>query len=277
MAAKPLVAIIGPGRLGHILALQLRRGGYIVTEVQGRKPSNAQAKAGGRTALLDARLVWICVPDREITAVAGQIAPLSDWHNKIVFHSSGALSSGALAVLRDRGASVASVHPLMTFVAGSAPALDGVPFGFEGDPAALRAAHRIIRNLGGEPFAIRPQTKALYHAWGMFGSPLLLAALVTAEQVAHTAGISRSQARQKILPLVRQTIANYAALGPARSFSGPMVRGDVAVVRQHLRVLRRVPEARKVYLALADSALRHLPVGNRKDLQKTLRAASNSR
>jgi predicted short-subunit dehydrogenase-like oxidoreductase (DUF2520 family) len=71
---------------------------------------------------------------------------------------------------------------------------------------------------------------------------------------------------------VRQTLANYAKLGPAGAFTGPIVRGDTATVRKHLRVLRNVPEAREVYLALARVALRHLPVQNGKELKKVLNA-----
>ena len=104
----------------------------------------------------------------------------------------------------------------------------------EGDPAALRVAHRIVRDLGAEAFSISRRRKPAYHAWGAFTSPLLIALLVTAEKVARAAGLSSAEARRKMMPIVRQTLANYAKLGPAEAFSGPIVRGDAQVVRQHL-------------------------------------------
>jgi predicted short-subunit dehydrogenase-like oxidoreductase (DUF2520 family) len=119
-------------------------------------------------------------------------------------------------------------------------------------------------------FLVRRENKAAYHAWGAFASPLLIAALVTAEQVARAAGLSARQARNNILPMVRQTVANYARLGPAGAFSGPIVRGDVAIVGKHLRILKKIPGAREVYVALARAALRNLPVGNRRKLEKIL-------
>jgi len=166
---------------------------------------------------------------------------------------------------------VASVHPMMTFVYGSVPSLKGVPFAVEGDVTAVRMARQIVRDLGGQAFSIRKQHKAAYHAWGAFASPLLVAVLVTAEHVARAAGLSAVQARKKMLPIVRQTIANYEELGPAGAFSGPIVRGDAEIVRQHLRVLRSVPEARGVYLALARAALRYLPVRQRAKLKRVLK------
>jgi predicted short-subunit dehydrogenase-like oxidoreductase (DUF2520 family) len=282
MAVKPRIAIVGPGRLGRALALELKRAGYTISEVVSRNRAGSKRKAGelarkveahasmGDSVQLTADLVWFCVPDREIAAAAQRLASVVAWKRKTVFHSSGALASGELNTLRRRGAAVASVHPMMTFVSGSIPSLQGVPFAVEGDATAVRAARWIVRDLGGEAFTIRKQHKAAYHAWGAFASPLLVATLVTAEPLARAAGLSAAQARKRMLPIVRQTIANYEGLGPAGAFSGPIVRGDAETVRKHLQVLKKVPEARDVYLALARAALRYLPARNRAKLRKAL-------
>src|SRR5262249_53802294 len=160
------------------------------------------------------------------------------------FHSSGALTSDELAPLRRSGASVASVHPLMTLVRNSSPSLNGVPFALEGDAAAVKAAREIARNLGGEPFAIRKENKVAYHAFGAFTSPLLIAMLAAAEEVAGVAGISPAEARKKMLPIIKQTVENYAALGPEKALTGPLVRGDAEIVRKHLSELEGSKKAR---------------------------------
>lgn len=281
MAVKPRIAIVGPGRLGSALALELRRAGYRISEIvsgssrASRQKDRALAKqvhAGWSAAAahLDADLVWFCVPDREIARAARQLAEVVDWTGKVALHSSGALASDELRVLRHRGAAVASVHPLMTFVRGSVPSLQGVPFAVEGDPPALSLARKMIRELGGEVFSISTSKKSAYHAWGAFTSPLLVALLVMGEEVAGAAGISAAEARRKMLPIVRQTLANYSTLGPAGAFSGPIVRGDVQVVRQHMKELKKIPGAAEVYVALARAGLRYLPVENRKELEKLL-------
>ncbi len=281
MAAKPSIAIIGPGRLGRALGLALAKADYPVKEIVTRNGPAAVKKArelakevGAATVVLQdvqlkADLLWLCVPDREISAVARELATKT-LQGKIAFHCSGALPSDELSALRKRGAAVASVHPMMTFVRGSLPSFQGVPWALEGNLVALRMARRIARDLGGESFVLRKEAKPAYHAWGAFLSPLLVAALVTSEQVARAAGLSAPEARKKMMPIVRQTLANYAALGPAGAFSGPLVRGDTEVVRMHLKALKKVPEAREVYVSLARSALRYLPVGRRKQLQSVL-------
>jgi predicted short-subunit dehydrogenase-like oxidoreductase (DUF2520 family) len=280
--AKPTIAVIGPGRVGRALALELRRAGYKISEIISRNTAASKRKArelAGKvgaqfstsdSARLGADVVWFCVPDRELAPVSRQLASAVVWKKKIAFHSSGALASDELKILRQRGATVASVHPLMTFVSRSTPSLKGVPFAVEGDAAAARAARQIAKDLGGEAFMIRKQHKAAYHAWGAFTSPLLVATLVTGEHLARSAGLSAVEARKKMAPIIRQTVSNYDQLGPAGAFSGPIVRGDAETVRKHLQVLRKVPQAREVYLALAHAALRYLPVTNRSKLRKAL-------
>jgi predicted short-subunit dehydrogenase-like oxidoreductase (DUF2520 family) len=282
MAAKPQIAIVGPGRLGSALAISLKRAGYEISEIVSRNNAGSKQRARslarrvgarvspGDNARLDADIVWFCVPDREIASSSRQLASIVGWEGKTAFHSSGALASDELNALRRHGAAVASLHPMMTFVNGSIAPLQGVPFAIEGDKAAVLVARRVVKNLGGEAFAIRKQQKAAYHARGSFASPLLVALLVTGEQLARKAGLSAVEARKKMLPIVKQTIANYEALGPAGAFSGPIVRGDAETVGKHGRALAKTPEARAVYLALARAALRYLPARNRAQLKKAL-------
>jgi predicted short-subunit dehydrogenase-like oxidoreductase (DUF2520 family) len=222
-------------------------------------------------AQIHAEIVWFCVPDAAIAGAAKSLAEAANWSGKVTLHSSGAVTSEELAVLQQRGAAVASVHPLMTFVRGSRPSLADVPFALEGSLRAVRAARAIIHDLHGRPFIIRKQHKEAYHAWGMFASPLLTALLATSERVAAAAGITRKAAQEKMLPILRQTLANYARKGAPAAFSGPIARGDVATVEKHLKVLLEVPAAREVYVALARAALSDLPAKNRESLEKILK------
>src|SRR5262249_4238506 len=124
-----------------------------------------------KTGRLEADLIWFCMPDSAISAAARQWATAAtSWKGKDAFHSSGVVDSSALAPLKRRGARLASVHPFMTFVSQAMPSLRGVPFAIEGDAAAVRLARQMVRDLGGEPFAISSRYKTAYHAWGTFAS-----------------------------------------------------------------------------------------------------------
>lgn len=300
MTRKPSIAIVGAGSLATFLAAALNDAGFTITEIiardtpQSRRHARAlAARVGARTvttrsAVLDTTLLWFCVPDREIrgsaSALAGHLSTRAAAHKKnrvpskvpskvrFAFHSSGALLSRELEPLRKAGIAVASVHPLMTFVAGTHPSLTGVPFAMEGDHAATQVARQIIRKLEGESFSLPAARKAAYHAWATLTSPLLLAFLVTLEEAARAAGFTRKDARRKSLPIIRQTLANYSRLGPAKSFSGPLIRGDAGTVAKHLAALKKHPGPREVYVALARAALRGLPVKNRVGLRRLLRS-----
>ena len=286
--AKPTITIIGPGRLGAALAVALHDANYRIEEIvfqrsPGQRHAHgseqnarrlarrlrAQAAEFGR-AKFQAEVVWLCVGDSAIARVAQSISKRSSWKRKVVFHSSGALTSTELASLRRAGASVASVHPLMSFVHRGAEATFEIPFAVEGDAKAVAVAKSIIRDLGGESLKISAANKPLYHAFGAFVSPLVIANIALAEKVGIKAGVPKRLVRQAIAPILATTVFNYITMGAGSAFSGPLIRGDVATVRKNLEALRGVADAEAVYCALARSSLKTLPVQNRKALAKLL-------
>jgi predicted short-subunit dehydrogenase-like oxidoreductase (DUF2520 family) len=283
LSTKPRITIVGAGNLASALAVSLHGAGYKVDQIVSRgQPASMRrarrlAREAGASAVtaeraqIHAEIVWFCVPDAAIAGTAKSLAGAANWNGKVALHSSGALASDELGVLQRRGAATASVHPLMTFVRGSRPSLAELPFALEGSSKAVRVARAIVLALRGRPFTIRKQHKQAYHAWGMFVSPLLTALLAVSERVAVAAGVSRATARERMLPILKQTLANYARLGAPGAFSGPIARGDVATIEKHLSALLRVPRARDVYIALARAALHDLPAKNRAALEKVLK------
>lgn len=246
---EPTIAIVGHGNLGRVLAATLKRRGYRVDEIV-RRTSKPR---------LTADVIWFCVPDKSIASSAKALANTTEWKGKVAVHSSGALAASELRVLQRRGASIASAHPLNTFVKKSKLDLAGVPFAIEGGASATRVVTTIARdlNLGAPVIRIRPEQKPLYHAMGAFASPLLVALLANAEVVGKAAGIK--DPHRSLAKILRTTLDNYAAHGAGGSFSGPIARGDVATVRKHLSALKNLPRQRAVYRALAESALALLP------------------
>jgi predicted short-subunit dehydrogenase-like oxidoreductase (DUF2520 family) len=280
---KATITLIGAGNLAQALGPALKTAGYKIDFVAARETASSRRRAAMLARLLEARtqslsdagpssdILWICHTDDALAETAKLLARKPGWQGKIVFHSSGALSSDVLSPLKRKGASTASLHPMMTFVPGATPRMEEVPFAVEGDNRAVAVARRIVRDLGAESFALRKAAKPLYHALGSFSSPLIVAALVTAERVGRGAGLTASQTRRVMAPILRQTIKNYAERGAAAAFSGPIKRGDLNTVLRHLKELKRVPGASEVYRALVKSALMDLPSTKRRELRQLLR------
>jgi predicted short-subunit dehydrogenase-like oxidoreductase (DUF2520 family) len=231
-AAPTRLAIIGRGRLGTALAAALashRR--YAVAGPLGRGEI-----ANGRH--LDA--VLLCVPDSEIAAVAAQLAP-----GPLVGHCSGATG---LDILVPHEAF--SMHPLMTVTvqgasfAGAGAAVAG------STPRALKLAHGIAAALGMRAAEIADADRAAYHAAASIASNFLITLEAAAERIAAHAGADR----EMLVPLVRATVENWAALGPQQALTGPVARGDDATVaRQRDAVERVAPELTPLFDVLVEA------------------------
>lgn len=279
------VTLVGAGNLAHALAGLLPARGWQIAEIVTRSNSArgvALAREVGVAATTMTRakwaggIVWLAVSDSAIGELGSALAGVTDWKGKIAIHSSGALSSHALLLLRRRGAHVASAHPMMSFVRGEAPEMAGVVWTVEGDTVAVRTARRIIGSLGGRVLKIDPKNKPMYHAFGAFLSPLLVVHLATAAELAEKAGVARKDLASLMRPIVERTLSNLFAHigqqnGAGKAFSGPLIRGDVETIGKHLQSLRRFPKARALYAALVEAAIASgLPVENRNIISKLM-------
>jgi predicted short-subunit dehydrogenase-like oxidoreductase (DUF2520 family) len=277
------VSIVGLGNWGSSLAHALNAAGVSLQEViLSSERSGAGRSAWARTlplttldrAQLKADVLWLCVPDAAISRVTGRIVKRvgkRGLKGQIVVHSSGALSAQVLQAAARAGASVASVHPVMSFATRVPVSLQGVPFGVEAEAATRRILNAIVRQVGGRPFAVEAGSKALYHAVGVLSSPLLVSHLAAAHEAAILAGFTPRQARRLIEPIVRATLDNFFLRGPGKSFSGPIARGDVQTIDLHLQALKPHPMLAGVYRSLALYALKTLPASSRKKLGSSLR------
>jgi len=260
--ALPRVGIIGPGRAGLGLALALKHAGVRVLGLHGRRdkpmPRGLPLSTGHAIPWLDrADVVVLAVRDDLLTPlVRGLRGARAPHRGQVVLHLSGALSSELLAPLRSGGAAVGGLHPLMTVSADprrAARHFRGATFAIEGDPAAVRAARRMVRALGGMSVAIAPGAKTLYHAGAVFASNYIVTLLAAAERLLIRAGFPREAARAAAFPLSAASVANAAAAGPASALTGPVARGDAATVRRHLAALPS--ELRALYRAVGLATL----------------------
>jgi predicted short-subunit dehydrogenase-like oxidoreductase (DUF2520 family) len=224
------VAIVGRGRLGTALASALREADWPVEGPWGRG-----ADAAG------AEIVLLCVPDGEIAAAARAVAP-----GLLVGHCSGARGLNAIPGHAERFA----LHPLMTVTA------DGARFAGAGaavagsTPRALTAAMALAEALGMRAFTIADEDRAAYHAAASIAANFLTTVEAAAERLAATAGVPR----EALVPLVRAAVDNWGALGGRAALTGPIVRGDEAVVaRQRAAVAERTPELLTLFDALAEA------------------------
>ncbi len=251
------LAVVGAGRVGRALAKRLREEGWRIGAVTTRSESTARKAVrfigAGRPCvsispeILAARVLLLAVPDDQVSQVAQQIVgllePAADdsLRGMVVLHTSGALDSGILKVLKPYGAAVGSLHPLQTFTGVGVPPLEGRYFAIEGDPGALRVARGIVRCLGGRAAKIVPGKKRLYHAAAALAAGHVLAVEEAATRMLMSAGMQRPQAVAALLGLTRQVLDNFERLGSRAAWTGPLARGDYRVILAHGEAMSDLP------------------------------------
>jgi predicted short-subunit dehydrogenase-like oxidoreductase (DUF2520 family) len=223
------IAIVGRGRLGPALAGALSAAGHPVVGPLGRGADGAGAD-----------IVLLCVPDAEIAAAAEAIAPRP---GLLVGHCSGATRLDVLEPHEALG-----LHPLMT-VTREGAAFAGVGCAIAGTTERARdAARALAHDLGMDAFEVSDDDRAAYHAAASIAANFLVTLEGAAERLAATAGVPRAA----LAPLVRAAVDNWAALGARAALTGPIARGDEAVVaRQREAIAARAPELLALFDALA--------------------------
>jgi len=265
------LALIGAGRVARGLGARLHEAGWKIGAVVARQKTSARAAVraiGGGTAcagmtrrVLEARIILLAVPDDALAGAAAQLAQTGgeELARKVVLHTSGALSSAALESVARCGAWTGVIHPMQTFGARTRPRLEGVLFGIEGHPQALRTIRKMVRSLGGEAACLQPGRKAEYHCAGTFAAAHVLAAMEAAVQLAIAAGLKRRQATRALLRLTRQVLENQELLGSRAAWTGPLSRGDFATIQLHWDALGGFPdEFREAYAVMTRLAARLL-------------------
>src|SRR6266699_4230909 len=268
------LAIIGAGRVGRTLGRRLRELGWQIGAVVTRSEASARravrfigagkACAGMTRQILASRVILVATPDEEIAVVAQELARIGEeeLRGRVILHTSGAMDSGVLDAVQERGGTGGSLHTLQSFSGVAVPSLEGKVFTIEGEPRAVRVARRIARALGGSPVRIAGSKKLLYHAAAVMAASHVLTVEEAATQLLVSLGMRRSEAVRALLPLMRQVLENFERLGPRAAWTGPLSRGDYKVVKAHLEALRDSPEEfAEAYDALNGLAARVLAQG----------------
>jgi predicted short-subunit dehydrogenase-like oxidoreductase (DUF2520 family) len=262
----PTLNLVGAGRVGRVLGrLFAARGVFAVQDVLTRAQASARDAAGfigaGRVVAPGEPLrragVWmLAVSDDQIAPAAAMLAQSAMVKDAVVFHCSGAKASSELAVLKDLGAHVASVHPVRSFADPELVArdFDGTFCGVEGDAAALALLLPAFGAIGARPVAIDAAAKTVYHAASVFASNYLVTVLDAALRAWRAAGVPDEVARALARPLATETLANVLRLGPEAALTGPIARGDAATVaRQQAAVGAWDAPTGALYAALASA------------------------
>jgi predicted short-subunit dehydrogenase-like oxidoreductase (DUF2520 family) len=247
-----MITIVGGGRMGRGLASALSGAGERVTLWSRREAAGAVDDAVG-----GADTIVLAVPDDAIAVVASGLAAVEAvTGEQVVLHLSGLHGRDALRPLVASGAALGSMHPLQT-VSDPETAPErwrGAYAAVEGDERAVREGERLARLLGLTPFRLHAGQKAAYHAGAVMVGNYSVALAGAAARLASSAGVPMELAARIYLPLLAGALENLGRQSIASALTGPVRRGDLTTIREHLDALQS--DDRRLYAVLGLEALR---------------------
>lgn len=275
------VNFIGAGRLGKSIAKQIvvNNAGKIQGICNLRSGIDAISFIGqGKiyeniNALPPADLTFITTPDDDIRTCCEKLANSNNLRKKsIVVHCSGALTSDQLISVKKKECSIASVHPLQSFIEKHAFQSEDAYCAIEGDQDAVEKLSQLFNAIGYLVYPIDRSKKTIYHAAGVFASNYLVTLYESALSCLREADIEGIPAVKMTINLMRNTLDNIEVTQSAeKSLTGPIKRGDLSTISEHLRVLSKIGLS-ELYkkLGLMTLNIANLPTFKREKVEKAL-------
>lgn len=266
MEPNPKISVVGTGAVGSSLIKQLSGAGYEIKSVISRQPAKeVHNRIGIKLPIVHpdeltgnniGQILFISTPDDAISKMDETISGLDiNWQGRVVTHCSGFHASNILKKMNEKGASVAAFHPIQTFVDRSGKeTFKDINISIEGDDEALGVLMDIALNLQANPILLNSNQKEILH----------IAAVFISNYVVALGGISDRLIKENVngaglkilFPLLHQTINNLGQFEPDEALSGPIERGDIDMLKRHLKTLENQDDIERVYRLIGKQALK---------------------
>ena len=259
------IGVIGAGRVGAVLTAALGEAGHQVVAAAGESDASRRRIADllpGVAVLKPSAVARACdlllltVPDDMLPNVVTMLSASGAIHDdQYVVHTSGRHGLAVLAPAAEVGARPLAVHPAMTFTGTriDLPRLSGCYFGVTVGEAERELAEQLVAQLGGRPFWVTEERRALYHAGLAHGANHLVTLVAEAMELLSASGAEHPA--ETLRPLLTAALDNALDQGDA-ALTGPIVRGDVDTIRDHLvELAAEAPDTLPSYVAMARSTL----------------------
>lgn len=279
-----LVNIIGAGNVGKTIGHLLVKNGIAkIGAVQSTTEENAKKAiefiGDGKffntlNELPQADINFITTPDDHIAETCLEYSNYFK-PGSIVIHCSGSLTSDVLSSAKKKGCSIISVHPMRSFAKPEVSILhyEGTFCAIEGDADIFAVISAFFEHIGSITYTINKEKKSFYHAAGVFASNYLVTLSKEASLCMKEAGVENEMAMKIITSIMKGTVNNLEkTLSPEQSLTGPIQRGDLSTIKNHLSALATNNDQRELYslLGKATLAVANLSEQKKNALEKTL-------
>ena len=246
------IVLIGTGNVAFHLGPVLKRKGNKIIQLYGRSEKNCLTLAKKLKCSFTTNYSKI-LPDADLYIVALRdeaIAPFLKNLNFIpafIVHTSGAVG---LDVFPQKMKNTGVIYPLQTFSKSSNKDPETIPFCIEGsNQKSLMILKKLSSTLSKKVFKINSKNRAQIHLAAVFANNFSNYLFVLAEKI-----LNKNKIPFEILkPLILETAQKVQTNTPGKMQTGPAVRGDVTVIKKHLKLLKNFPQMMEIYKLLNKS------------------------
>lgn len=262
---KLKISIIGCGRLGLTLAFAISKEKHPEISVVSTSSRSDKSLNNAREILnkygenilftkdnfLAASIsncIFICTPDDKIKEVCDEIFNPAFNFNPAeisVFHFSGLKKIDVLNSAKAAGASVACMHPIKSFasVSESIKTLEDTLYGVTYDKSDAKIRN-IIKSLAdvlkGRTIFVENDKKTLYHISACIASNYLVSLLDIAIETGELLQLNPEIFLSGLINLSQGTLNNIKKLGTKKALTGPIARGDLSTIKEHIESLKKL-------------------------------------
>lgn len=252
------ISIVGSGNLAWHLTQALENAGHFIPEIYSRDPKNArkltkklydtQVSRSLDFRASESEIFIIAVADQAIENVASKIL-LPD--RAILVHTSG---SKPMAILESAGDRFGVFYPLQTFTKGAAISFKNIPICLEASSSRVeKVLKQLAQSLSKDIHYMRSNERRQLHLAAVFACNFTNHMLTLAQEIMEEQDVDADI----LHPLIAETVNKGLLLGPENTQTGPALRGDSEVMKEHGKLLRSRKDLQKIYKLLSQHIFEH--------------------
>ena len=246
------IVIIGTGNTATVLGKKIKQAGHRIVQVFGRDASAASQLAYQfdtestnywSVIRKDADIYLIAVADEAINEVAKHVhVP-----GKVVAHTAASVKKD---VLKNMSHHYGVFYPLQSLRKEMDQLPDIPVFIDASDEIARKKLEKLAQSISKEQVIIADDDKRLKtHVAAVIVSNFTNHLYKLAEDYCKKEGIEFKQ----LIPLIEETAQRLKNISPSKTQTGPAFRHDELTIQQHLALLEKYPQLKKIYELMTES------------------------
>jgi len=246
------IGIIGSGNVAQHLIVALQKSIAEGAEIEITTAFSRQKSA--LSNLLDSKIIatdWMNLKEADLYIIAVSDSAVSEvsekipFKNKLVVHTSGAVSSEAINTNNRKGV----FYPLQTFSKNVAVNFKTIPICIESENAAdLELIKKVAHTISDSVYEINSEQRKALHVAAVFVNNFTNNLYKIGSDICNENNIPF----EIILPLIIETANKINRLSPKDAQTGPAQRNDLDTINTHLAFLKNEKQ-KNIYKILTQS------------------------